>query len=227
MDFLRPKGRMETHLTLADPFLYGGPLASKTSSRDSSVLSEQKAVRVPWEEKAISNPQSLRLKISQSSLSKSWSPPPPDFLSHVDSPSVCPASTRPFSPTTAPRACLSPAYWMKAYPLCTEQPRTRPYLEKMPSTSDFFTTAVFRLPMNTRELMDLGSVLLVTLLVWTFSDMLDGRGRRGSGWRGRDSWRGEDLEGTQDHRFFASDTHLRLITAQKEIDKPAGRNTSR
>lgn len=57
--------------------------------------------------------------------------------------------------------------------MCTEQPSTRPYFEKMLSTSDFFTTAVFRLPINTRELMDFGSVLLVTLLVWTFSDMLE------------------------------------------------------
>ena len=99
---------------------------------------------------------------------------------HVDSPSVCPASTRLFSPITAPLACLSLAYWTKAYPLCTEQPSTRPYLEKMLSTSDFFTTAVFRLPINTRELMDLGSVLLVTLLVWTFSDMLERRAEEGT-----------------------------------------------
>ena len=72
---------------------------------------------------------------------------------------------------TAPRACLSLAYWTNANPLCTEHPSTRPYLEKMVSTSLFFTTAVLRFPMNTRELMDLGSFLLVMLLVWTLRDI--------------------------------------------------------
>lgn len=86
-------------------------------------------------------------------------------------PNVCPANIRPFSPRTAPLACLSFRYCTKAYPLCTEHPTTRPYFEKMDSTSLFFTTAVFRLPIKTREFKDLGSFLLVMLLVAAFRDI--------------------------------------------------------
>ena len=66
----------------------------------------------------------------------------------------------------------------------------------MLSTSDFFTTAVFRLPINTLELMDLGSVLLVTLLVWTFSsDMLETRAEDAAdGWMDREGETQRDTE---------------------------------
>ena len=59
---------------------------------------------------------------------------------------------------------------VKPQPLCTEQPTILPYFEKMASTSDFLTTRVLRFPMNTREFMDRGSVLLVTLLAISFDD---------------------------------------------------------
>lgn len=81
------------------------------------------------------------------------------------SPSTCPTIMRPSSPATAALAFLSLEYWTKAQPLCTEQPTTLPYLEKMASTSALVTSSVLRLPMKTRELRERGSVLLVTLLL--------------------------------------------------------------
>ncbi|TNN47230.1 Rho-related GTP-binding protein RhoE [Liparis tanakae] len=80
------------------------------------------------------------------------------------SPSTCPTIILPSSEPTAVRALRSLANWTKAKPLCTEQPTILPYLEKMASTSALVTSSVFRLPMNTRELRERGSVLLVMLL---------------------------------------------------------------
>ena len=97
-------------------------------------------------------------------------------------PKTWPAIILPSSPATAARAFLSLTYWTKAKPLWTEQPTILPYFEKIASTSDFLTTRVLRFPMNTREFMERGSVLLVTLLAIVFDDKVPHKAEKCS-WR--------------------------------------------
>lgn len=111
--------------------------------------------------------ENMNRKTSRSELHNQWKINSTQIL-----PKTWPAIILPSSPATAARAFLSLTYWTKAKPLWTEQPTILPYFEKIASTSDFLTTRVLRFPMNTREFMERGSVLLVTLLAIVFDDMV-------------------------------------------------------